>query len=418
MHSVLIYAVTLLVAVLLSGLANRSILSAAVMFLVVGFVCGRGVLGWVTLNAADQPVARFAELAMVTVLFTDGMKVNLKVLASDWPLPTRALGLGLPLTLLGTAALGRYVVGLPWVSALLVGAVLSPTDPVFAAAVVGRKEVPVRIRRLLNVESGMNDGLALPAVVALLAIEFGNKPQVGRVAVEAVGGVLLGIVIPWAAIRLERSRLFEACAVYEPINGFAIGLLVFALARLTGANEFLAAFAAGVTVNNVGEHVSEKFNEFGEVGGELLKLAAVFAFGALVSPVMLAEIPWTGYVFVALSLLAVRPAALGLSLIGTRLNWREWITVVWFGPKGFASVVYGLMVLRADPSKTRFLFHLIAAVVAASIIAHSSTDVLVARWFRTGEDAGAADDGCAAPGGSADPDRPETAAEAAPRPAS
>jgi NhaP-type Na+/H+ or K+/H+ antiporter len=334
------------------------------------------------------------------------------VLAADWKLPARALALGLPLTLLGTAALAHWVAGLAWLDALLVGAVLSPTDPVFAAAIVGRKEIPVRLRRLLNVESGLNDGLALPAVIALLALKFGQNPHIGRVALEAAGGIALGVAVPWAAIRLERSRLLGACHVYEPINGFAIGLIVFAVASLTRANEFLAAFAAGVMMNNAGQRVSQKFNELGEIGGELLKLAAVLTFAAVISPAMFAEIRWSGYAFALLALVAVRPVALGLSLIGADLSWREWVTAVWFGPKGFASVVYGLLVLRADPVHARYMAHLIALVIAASMIAHSSTDVLFARWFKKGDAADtaghAADREVAGPGGADDPDRPRS----------
>ena len=150
--AVLVFAGTLLAAVLLSGLAERTVLSTAVLFLVAGFLAGGGVLDLLALQPADPLVIHLAEVALFGVLFTDGMRAGVRDLVSAWHLPGRALLLGLPLTLLVTALLAHFVVGLPWVSSFLVGAVLSPTDPVFASALVGREEVPYRLRNLLNVE--------------------------------------------------------------------------------------------------------------------------------------------------------------------------------------------------------------------------------------------------------------------------
>lgn len=120
-----------------------------------------------------------AELALFSVLFTDGMRVGWRDLRSAWREPGRALLLGLPLTVLVTAVLAHVVAGLPWLHAFLVGAVLAPTDPVFAAAIVGREEVPRRLRHLLNVESGVNDGLVLPVVLVLLAAAGETRPPGG-----------------------------------------------------------------------------------------------------------------------------------------------------------------------------------------------------------------------------------------------
>jgi len=304
------------------------------------------------------------------------------ILASDRELPGRALFLGLPLTLGGTALLAHYVAGLPWLESFLLGAVLSPTDPVFAAAIVGREGVPARLRQLLNVESGLNDGLALPLVVILLAVSGEGEFHLASVVGEVLLGVALGVLVPWAAIRLGQIRFFSADKSYAPLNAFAIGLLVFALASITHANEFLAAFAAGITVATIGPEVRKAFHQFGELVAELLKLAALLVFGALMSPQFLMEIPWTGYAFAVLALLAVRPIALGIALLGSRLGYREWATAAWFGPKGFASVVFGLLVLKSGLPRGDEVFHLTALVITALILAHSSTDVLVARWLK------------------------------------
>lgn len=380
----LVFACVLLSAVLVSGLAHRTILSTSVLFLVAGFVLGDGVIGVVRVSAEDEVVSRLAEFALFSILFTDGMRVSLDQLRSAWRLPGRALLLGLPLTLVVTAVFARYLGGLTWSEAFLVGAVLCPTDPVFAAAIVGREEIPYRLRNLLNVESGLNDGLALPVVIVLLAVVGPGQAHPGSLTSEVFAGIAIGIGVPFVAIKLERSRYFSATASYEPLNAFAIGLLVLATTSLTHANAFLAAFSAGITVATMSPAIRDAFNEFGELVAELLKLAALLVFGALISPRFLGEIPLTGYLFASVALFVARPVSLALALVGSSLRFRERIAAAWFGPKGFASVVYGLLILRSGVAARSELFHLVALVVVASIIAHSSTDVVIARWFEPG----------------------------------
>jgi NhaP-type Na+/H+ or K+/H+ antiporter len=382
MTLLLAYSVVLLLAVLVSALAHRTVLSTAVLFLVAGFVLGDGVTGVLSLQPQDEIVAILAELALFAVLFTDGMRVGWPDLVAAWRLPGRALGWGLPLTLLITALLAHFVAGLDWPEAFLIGAVLAPTDPVFAAALVGNERVPRRLRHLLNVESGINDGLALPFVLVLLAVAQDSEdlhlPELG---IEIAVGLAIGVAVPWVAIRLERTRLFAAAVEYQAINAVAIGLLVFALGKASHGNLFLAAFAAGITVATIGKQEKEAFHEFGELVAELLKLAALLVFGALISPAFLGEIPWTGWVFAVLALVLARPIALWVSFLGSGLEPREQAAAMWFGPKGFASVVYGLIVLASGIAAADEIFHLVALTIIVSIFAHSSTDVLVARLF-------------------------------------
>jgi NhaP-type Na+/H+ or K+/H+ antiporter len=378
----LCFAVTLLVAVLLSSLANRTVLSTAVLFLVVGFALGPETTGVLDLQADSPIVSLLAELALFAVLFTDGMRVGWSDLRSAWRLPGRALGWGLPLTLGVTAVAAHYIVGLDWPAALLIGAILAPTDPVFASALVGNDKVPARLRHLLNVESGVNDGLALPFVVVFLAVAAGSEDlHLGELGVELGVGVLIGVVVPWVALRLERTRFFSASTQYEPLNAVAIGLLVLALGKGLHGNLFLAAFAAGITVATFGPRQREAFEEFGELIAEGLKLAALLVFGALISVSFLAEISWQGWLFALVALLVARPAALAVSFLRSGLGAREQLAAMWFGPKGFASVVYGLLVLESGIPVADEVFHLVALTIVLSILAHSSTDIVVARSF-------------------------------------
>ena len=289
MTFVLCFAALLFAAMLISALADRTVLSTAVLFLLGGFLLGNGVLDVVRVGPGDEMVGSLAELALFSILYTDGMRLGVADLRRSWRLPGRALLLGLPLTLVLTAVLARYVAGLPWLESFLIGAVLAPTDPVFASAVVGREEIPYRLRNLLNVESGLNDGLALPIVVLLIAAAGSTPARWTQLIVESVGGVALGVVVPAIGARLYRARIFAASARYEPINALALGLLVLSIARLTGANEFLAAFSAGVTLATLSPSVRDAFHELGEVLAEVLKLAALLVFGALISIEFLAR---------------------------------------------------------------------------------------------------------------------------------
>ena len=378
------FSILLLVAVLVSERAHRTVLSTAVLFLVGGFVLGSGVTDVLVIGPDDDIVTLLAELALFSVLFTDGMRVGLADLRQAWRLPGRALLLGLPLTLLVTALLAHYVVGLPWLEAFLLAAVLAPTDPVFASAIVGRQEVPARLRHVLNVESGVNDGLALPIVLVLLAAAGGSETSGWTLVEEILLGIAVGVVIPWVVLRLERLPHLQATKNLEPLLILSIGLLVLSISHATHANLFLAAFAAGVTVATTNPDFRDAFEQFGELVSELLKLAAILVFGALITPAFLfGEISVAGWVFAVSAIVVARPVALLVSLWRSQLDARERAAAMWFGPKGFASVVYGLIVLESGIDRADQLFHLVALVIVLSILAHSSTDVVVAKQFQS-----------------------------------
>ncbi|WP_229756484.1 cation:proton antiporter [Cnuibacter physcomitrellae] len=385
---VVAFGVVLLVAILISGFAHRTVLSTAVLFLVAGFVLGEGMLGVVSLQAGDEQVSAIAEVALFVVLFTDGQRIGVRDLARAWRLPGRALLLGMPLTFLISAVLGVLLLGLPWVEAFLVAAVLAPTDPVFASAIVGRKEIPDRVRGLLNVESGLNDGLALPIVLILVAAIGGPEIEYGTLALELLGGVAIGVVVPLVIALLLRLRFLSATPLYSSLSPVAAALIIYGVCNATGANLFLAAFAAGITIASVAPEIRDAFAEYGEFIAELVKLLAIFVFGALISPSVLTDVPILGYVFAILLLVLARPVAVEAALIGSGLSWQERATAAWFGPKGFASVLYGLLVLASGHPDAEHLFHLIVVAISLSIIAHSSTDVPIAAYFARHESSG------------------------------
>ncbi|TVT23238.1 sodium:proton antiporter, partial [Amycolatopsis rhizosphaerae] len=327
-------------------------------------------------------VSSLADIALFTVLFTDGQRASLPALRESWRLSGRALGLGMPLAMAGVAVPAHFLVGLDWPTALLVGAILSPTDPVFASAIVGRPDVPLRLRRLLNVESGLNDGLALPFVLIFLATAAHERSHLGIVAIELVAGLALGIVIPALVTLAWRTRLLTAEPRLQALGPVAIAVLLYAACHLTGANPYLAAFAAGSTLATLDRVAAERFEPFGDLVSEITKFAALLVFGALITPERLAHLTVGGWALAVVAIVLVRPASMVLSLVGTPLSRRERATAAWFGPKGFASVVYGLLALQSGIPGAEMVFDLVAVTIALSIVLHSSTDVPVARALR------------------------------------
>jgi len=390
---VLTFGVVLLVTVALSGLAARSVLSTALVFLVAGALVGPGFLGLIEVSTGGPLVSRLADLALFTVLFVDGGRLSVKELRAGWRLSGRALVLGMPLSLVLVAVAAHYLVGLDWITALLVGAILSPTDPVFASAIVGRSEVPLRLRRLLNIESGVNDGLALPFVLVFLAVASGAETGVGEVALELVLGVVFGVGLTLVVTGLFRLPLLGSEPKLQPLGPLALAITLYGLCHYTHANAYLAAFSAGITLATVAPQASHAFEGFGELISELTKFAAVLVFGALLTPAFFTGTTLGEWVVALLSLLLVRPASVIVSLWRAGLSRRELYAAAWFGPKGFASVVYGLLAAQSGIAEADTVFELVALAIAVSIVAHSMSDVPVSRVFDVEELAGLPDRG-------------------------
>jgi sodium/hydrogen antiporter len=372
------FACSLFLAVVLSGWAKKTILSSAVLFLAAGILVGSGIVPGTAVPKLES-LRSVAEVALFSTLFSDGIRTGgFANIRQEWHLAGRALLIGMPLTIFLIALVAHYATGMNWIVALLLGAALSPTDPVFVSAIFQVDAVPRRIKRALNVESGMNDGLALTAVVVLLSAATAKPGNIASVIWQLVLGLLIGIAVPWLGIKIEETRLFEVVGVFQPILAFSLALLVYSICLATGANEFLAAFSAGVTTATLSRRASEAFHPFGEIASELLKLAALLVFGAIMARRLLLPLSWQEYLFLILAIFAVRPFATALSWIGTNVTRKELLTFGWFGPKGFASVVYGILILQAGLSHAA---HLVGVAVAISIVVFSSTDIFVGRVF-------------------------------------
>ena len=202
---------------------------------------------------------------------------------------------------------------------------------------------------------------------------------------ELLIGIVVGIVIPWLILNLKRLKLFSISGFYKPMLGLSIGLLVYSITQLLNGNLFLAGFSTGITIATVDPDIRQSFWRFAEPVAELLKLGAILIFGALLSWKIFTEVNWIAYVYVFSVLFIARPLALNLALLKSPLDWRERLAAAWFGPCGFASVVYGLLVLGSGAPRALDLFRVTSVVIIGSIIAHSTTDTSMARWFKKEE---------------------------------
>ncbi len=347
--SVALIALAIVAYAVVSGPAEHSPVTPPMVFLALGALAAS--LLQIEVGVLDG----LAELTLVLVLFTDASRIDLSCLRREGSLPMRLLGIGMPLTIgLGAAVAVLLFPSFGWAEALLLSAVLAPTDAALGQAVVSNPSVPVRVRQSLNVESGLNDGIALP-VVLVLASWAGARAEGGdwlfwlRFALLAVtlgplvgGGVswLGGRVLGWAARRGWIN------APFQRLSGLGLALLAYAGAGAVGGNGFIAAFVAGLVLGNSARELCGRLYDFGEAEGQLLTLLVFVAFGATLVPEAVAGADAAVWLYALLSLTGVRMLPVALSLLGAGLRPATHAFLGWFGPRGLASILFLLLVVE------------------------------------------------------------------------
>ena len=387
-EALLVLGVLLVVGALISGVAHRSFLSLTAVFVVAGFALGVGGAGVLRFDPASNFVTDLAVLALVVILFRDGLEVEAEMLQSHWHLPLRKLVLAMPLTAVLVALAARALAGLDWTQAFLLGALLSPTDPVLSSGMVTNPRVPRIVRHSLNLESGMNDGLALPAVLALVAA-LGAGPQgfvwwrfvLQDVLLGLVFGVAVGLA---AAYLLPRGKRLEGGISPHQKALYALGTAFvaygLALADPSG-NGFIAVFVAAIALGIRRPDIREYFVQRSGELVEIVKLAVFVVFGSLLTLDGLSAAGWAGPAIAAFTLLVARPVAVLIALAGTQTDLVTRLFMGWFGPKGVATMTFSLLVLSSGVRGGREIFYLAALVVFCSIIAHGVTDTAGANWL-------------------------------------
>jgi sodium/hydrogen antiporter len=378
----------LMVGALVSGLVRRSFLSLAALFVVTGFVLGEGGLGVLDFGARSAFVHDLAVIALVVILFRDGLEVEAEMLQREWHLPFRKLALGMPITGAIVACAAHWIVGLDWLESALLGALLSPTDPVLSSSVVTNPRVPRLVRHSLNLESGLNDGLALPAVLAFTAALADEDGFVWWqfVLQDVTLGFAFGIVLAWIAAKLmpRGRRLTDSIPAHAQslyALGVAFAIYGIAVGLPPEGNGFIAVFVGAITLGILRPDLRVNFVNRADDIVEIVKLGIFVVFGALLTADGLFGDGWAAVALVLVVLLIARPVAIWISLAGTSVDTATKGFMAWFGPKGVATMTFSLFVLGEDVPDAVRIFNLAALCVFASVLAHGLTDTPGSEWL-------------------------------------
>ena len=374
----------------LSARLERFDVTAPIIFVLAGLLLTHGPLAVLGVTPSKELIKELAEFTLALVLFSDASRVGLHELRVDAGLYLRLLGGALPLTIGLGMLLALALVGTNIWLALLVGAALAPTDAALGAGMMVNPVIPARIRRLINVESGLNDGIATPFVSIAIAGAATTGEIVGHGPAAAVAELALGILVGAAVggvggllVNAARRRGWAA----EGFAGSAVlGLAVCAYASAVAlhGNGFIAAFVAGLAFGTTGGRRGEPLVPFVEETGALVSLLVWLAFGAVAVVPAVKLLTWQTVLYAVLSLTVVRMAPVVVALAGTGLDRATVALVGWFGPRGLASVVFALLALEEIGSPiANHAVAVITVTVLLSVVVHGATaDPLAKRYAR------------------------------------
>ena len=376
------------IAVLLIGFAavSRRLeefnVTAAMFFTSVGLLAGP-VLGLLDFSVGSEEVKLLAEITLTLVLFADASRISVRALRRDYTVPVRLLGLGLPLTIAAGAVLGLAVLpGVSFVEALVLAIMLACTDAALGQAVITDQRVPSRIRQGLNVESGLNDGLCVPLFFIAIALAeaeegtaSGHSPVqlvLEEIGYGLIGGVVAGVLGGLALRLATRHRAIEP--YWMQILSAASALLAAGLALGLGGSIFIAAFTAGFVFGTLRPDQGGEVTYLVDEAGELFNAVTFIVFGAVILGPVLDELTWQLALYAVLSLTIVRMLPVAAAMIGTGARPPTLAFLGWFGPRGLASIVFGVILLDdADLPHEHTLLLGVVVTVAISVFAHGLT---------------------------------------------
>jgi len=372
-----------------SARLERFDVTAPIVFVLAGLLLTHGPLAFLSFAPSRQLVKDLAEFTLTLVLFSDASRVGLHGLRADAGRYARLLGVALPLTIgLGTL-LALCIAGTTGWLALLVGAALAPTDAALGAGMITNPVVPARIRRLINVESGLNDGIATPFVSVALAgaasgIE-GAGPGPAAAVAELGLGVLIGLGVGGAGgllVSAARRRGWVAEGFAGPAV-LGLATCAYAAAVAPGGNGFISAFVGGLAFGTAAGRPGQSLVPFVEETGALASLLVWLAFGAIAVVPAMSALTWPKGLYAALSLTVVRMVPVAVALTGAGLSRATVALVAWFGPRGLASVVFALLALEELGRAAEGAVSVITVTVLISVVVHGATaDPLAAGYAR------------------------------------
>jgi NhaP-type Na+/H+ or K+/H+ antiporter len=369
-----------------SARLERADLTAPIVFTAVG-----ATLAWFGLvhsSSAPETLKPLVEITLVWVLFSDAARVRVHDLRADYGQVVRLLAVGLPLTVLAGWGLAAWLfpaLGV-WL-ALLVGAALAPTDAALGVPVVTNPAVPSKVRRVITVESGLNDGIATPVVMVAIAgaaaLESSGSSGAGGALVELAIGVAVGAAVGLGGgwlLRWARRRGWAA-EDFTGIAVLALALLAYLASLAVDGNGFVAAFCGGIAFGAAAGRRGPEELAFLEQTSGAVSLLVWLAFGAIAVPIALDRLDWTLLLYAVLSLTVVRMLPVALALIGSGTDRTTVLFIGWFGPRGLASLVFALLALEGIGSGADGVVAVIAVTVLLSVLAHGVTAAPLATRY-------------------------------------
>jgi NhaP-type Na+/H+ or K+/H+ antiporter len=375
---------------LVAGKAEATPIGGAVVFVFVGLVLGPSGLGALAMDVRAEDLRLLAEFTLALVLFTDAATANIAVVLQNRPTILRLLLLGLPLTILAGWAVGAWLFpSVGTIELAILATMLAPTDAALGMAVFRNPAVPASIREDLNVESGLNDGICVPVLLALLVYatepttSLGSGIALKHFAREIGVGALAGGVLAYLgvqAIRLSARRVWGS-EVWRQLPVIGMALTCFATAQALGGSGFIACFVGGLVAGAMARREKHEYLLAAEGFGRVLSLLTWVTFGAVVVGPALGRFTWEVLAYAVLSLTVVRMLPVYLALTGLGMRWDAKLFVGWFGPRGLASIVFAVMVLQANLPSSGILTVTVAWTVILSILAHGLTAGPLAAAF-------------------------------------
>ena len=376
---------------LLSKRIQNSYVTLPLLFMLSGMFLGTGFADIINLPMTNKAVRIIAELTLVVVLFTDASRIPIYRLKKSHNIPVRLLLISLPLMIIfGTIVAKFFFPSLSIAEAAIIGCILAPTDPALAQTIITFRFVPSRIRQSINIESGLNDGLVLPFLAIFISLASIIEKNITFTSgmyflfMQIVGGIFIGWIIAFIGGKLlvfaYKKKWTDT--TFEKIAALAIALLSYSLASIISSNGFIAAFISGITIAVTAPSICRPIHEFAAAEGKMLLLLLFLLFGAVfVGPLLpLMNLPIITYALI--SLIVLRPLATSIGLIKTKLKWESLVYLGWFGPRGIASIVFGLMVLEnTHLEKNEEIFLVMTAAVFLSIILHGLSSYKGAVWY-------------------------------------
>jgi NhaP-type Na+/H+ or K+/H+ antiporter len=387
---------TIGVIILLFGVVSRPLdargITSALVFTLAGLVVGTAGLHLVDLAIESAEAERVTEIALALLLFSDAARLDLRTLRRHQTWPRRLLLIGLPLTMVaGTGAALLVFPGMAVASAFLLATMLASTDAALGQRVVSDAAVPARVRQALDVESGLNDGLAVPFFLVAVDVARAELTTgvtwavVSNAAAQIGWGLMAGVaagVLGGLLFRLAARRGWLE-GKWRQIVPLSIAIVAYAGAIQLGGSGFIAAFVGGMAFGHTSREHDPDVAAFTEQVGDLMAAFVWIGFGALALAWAAPRITWQVVLYAVLSLTLVRMVPVALAMVRSGARTPTVAFIGWFGPRGLASIVFGLLALEAEVPEAATLLTVVTVTVAISVLAHGLTSApLVAAYHR------------------------------------